>query len=1002
MPQLPTTGETLLTGLSDFWHRFFADKDQLNVLYSATEELLGQAYLDIVTQVLNQNLQNVPLFNREFWHLFTIREDELLFEPGEDWPYRLTMQDGLREFVFLLNRIYNPTASFEKDIDFVLVDDEMHWKDDPFEQSDGVPLRQLDIVPTIYRQGTDGVVGVGPTSTFSILGNLQEGADGQVTNVDRFESPSADFTAQDIGRQIVHSNTLGTGPQETRTVTGVLNSTTVFCTPDADTTSGPAALQWALRDEGYFNEFDVGRQIELTNPSDARDTHLYTIDTVVDDGVPTDTSLVVTFTEQIDTVFEDTARIQWSHQSTSRVRQLAYWIPDAFFDRENLYLSFGYLINRFEPSTESYRALIDGIFRYFMLGPSLARIESALNVAVGVPVVREDGEIFQSLDTAPSGLDRVNTNRNSYEIPVGSLRSEIEIGDELDAFQALTDIFEATDYVDRPTWYYGAVIPEELLSGPSVLRRNVDPRLYPLVCGSDKWVCGDPQLYCGADETRFVETRREGSDVYHTGDESFLRFRDTVFLPEDVGKILTIEDVEYEITNVGTDPDPYATVTDGSTDPFDLTPVYAAATYSGVNPATGDEWEFAAATFVPADVGRLIEVTAAVTITLGLYRIEEVLSPTQVKVVEYDTGAAVAFPADPGFTARLGLRWEVEVRSPLRHSTGYVMMRNYLRAHIFQVSYDYGSYPDLAYPRPEEDIRDVLDAGKPSYTFMLVVPRSKFRDRVQVVDSVEFFGVLNYTDSMQEVDWRVSAGGGSIAGEHYAYSQPAVAWMDSVRRAEFSSITEIPQASEVDKVVVSSALEGGTSPTLTVTFWAWTGMMWVPTGDVEVLDPAGSDLFILDTVGNRIAISVSETGTADADSAGVSFGLIADVPRTVVFVSPTLSSSTGAYIDSTNQFQDTNFFFNVADVLRELIVKVGFTEYRYRITALVDEHTVEVVEAYPGTTPSFVGTTDLEWYIGRPTRTTTPTVCGGVPSDVVKTTPDNYIVPWPVHMMLKD
>ena len=86
MPVLPTNAETLLTGLSDFWQRFFADKDQLNVLYAATEELLGQAYLDIVTQVLNANLERTPLFNREFWQLLTIREDALSFVPSTLLP----------------------------------------------------------------------------------------------------------------------------------------------------------------------------------------------------------------------------------------------------------------------------------------------------------------------------------------------------------------------------------------------------------------------------------------------------------------------------------------------------------------------------------------------------------------------------------------------------------------------------------------------------------------------------------------------------------------------------------------------------------------------------------------------------------------------------------------------------------------------------------------------------------------------------------------------------
>ncbi len=224
--------------------------------------------------------------------------------------------------------------------------------------------------------------------------------------------------------------------------------------------------------------------------------------------------------------------------------------------------------------------------------------------------------------------------------------------------------------------------------------------------------------------------------------------------------------------------------------------------------------------------------------------------------------------------------------------------------------------------------------------------------------------------------------------------------MDSIRRDAFSSISEIPQSELVEKVVVSGALTGGTSPTLEVTFYAWTGMSWTPTGDTATLDPSGSNVFVVDTFGARLGISVTETGAPS--SAGVVFGLIAAEARTVIYTSPVSTSLTGATNAGTNEFTDANVFFHEGDILREILVTIGLVTHRYRITGLVDEHTVEVIDVETGSAPSFTANSGLDWYIGLPTRTTTGVVVGGVPADVVKTVAGNYIVPWPIQMLLTD
>jgi hypothetical protein len=174
----------------------------------------------------------------------------------------------------------------------------------------------------------------------------------------------------------------------------------------------------------------------------------------------------------------------------------------------------------------------------------------------------------------------------------------------------------------------------------------------------------------------------------------------------------------------------------------------------------------------------------------------------------------------------------------------------------------------------------------------------------------------------------------------------------------------------------------------------------VLTGDVSVLNPAVSNTDTVDTNGMRMAVQVVAAGTPS--TAGVAYGFITNEPRTMIYTLPTLTSITGATTVATNTFSDVNVFFNDADILREILVTVGLVTYRYRIATVTDENTVTVLDSFDGSTPVFAAGTDLEWHLGRPLRTTTPIIAGGVPADVTKSVAGNYIVPWPVQMTVQD
>lgn len=360
MSKIYTGTASFLNGLSDLWLRFFKDKDVLDALFRGAEVLVGQAYLDLVSNVLNVSMREAPVFNKELFRLLTIREDQVTYDITRDiWVFQ--MPESLKDFQYLYNKIFAPTVILEKGIDFEIDTtgeyDELRFQADPFDwDGSGVPI------PGIATR---------------------------------------------------------------------------------------------------------------------------TVDVVQDDG------------------------------TTLAKRQLAFWVPDTQVDHYNLYLTYGYLLGRFEPSSEAFRALLRGITQYFTLGPTPDRITSALNVIVGLPLVRDDGEVLQEV-TLVDDIRYVKTDKQTYEfdyrIPI---RSDIlDSGNwgtlTFTAFEYLTEVFIVRDWISDPTWWYEGVVPEALLPDESYARRVIAPVMYENLIDNPPGLVrvGDPGFFIGADDDGFVPTGR--------------------------------------------------------------------------------------------------------------------------------------------------------------------------------------------------------------------------------------------------------------------------------------------------------------------------------------------------------------------------------------------------------------------------------------------------------------------------------------------------------------
>lgn len=1154
MAVLGNNTETFLTGLSDFWQRFFSDKEVLQGVYAGAEVALGQAYLDMVTEVLNVNLTDMPLFNREFWKLMTMREDLLRFQDG-GWTYPLP--DNIAHFHFLTNRIYNPTVALERDIDFTLDEDErtIAFAANPFDTGlDGVPSRQVDIVPTIFQTGLDGIYDPLFPRTFSVRGFVRDGIDGGLpipVSSDQFTSVSANFTADDIGRVLVftYDGTTydGVGPNPAPPeILAVLDPETLLLDTAITITAAPVTdLPWEIRVTEVFASTDVGDDLVLQDPVVPGTSYTAEI-TAVDPG-----GLSVTIDQDIG-ITPDSEAVPWTHQSKSRVTEFVFWIPDAFIDRENLWLSFGYLVSRYEVTSESYRSLLEGIFRYFILGPTIGLTEAALNVMSGVPVVREDGEVVTLIDTADADFDIVYTDRRSYEIPKGSLKPEIVVGTELEAFEALTTIFTVADHIADPNWYLGEVIPENLVENANVTRRNVDPTLYRSLVGNPRWLIGDPGFFIGADDSRFVPQDKEGLDGRTTGtavaaqnalfqsvhppgdgeqftidgklytlqnvlvdangniqigssfEETAQNIFDAVnltgtagvqyatsmtihptvtatatfftttggffpvttssqvnfeaktpgaagnsiavsetlangnwtntpnfvggsglgggaymtshqqkFFEYEVDQFITIAGNSYQITEVGTSPEPYVKF-DG-----DITADLLASNFVAVvaEPSVGNgRILITGAGLTDDDVGRFVRVNAG---TLGGqdFLISEVLSAEVVTLVDIDTLVEPVLILGDITSVFLGLVWEIESRAPLRHTTGYLFMRDFLKQHIFTVSYDLTEFPDIPFPRLDDDVRDVLLEGKPAYVTMFFNPNNYLRDTVCVAEEVlEVDVVVGLFDDMEEIGGNNIIGDHWMVGDYYYYAYPTLAWIDLFRGNELALnagkigeiliFRQLPRVGEQDKVAFSLYAEGGTGVEADIEVW-YTDQddNLYPTGDIISLELDGANIGIVDTNGLDLWILARLSFTVEPPIWAVNYGYIRNEPATIQLTEDTGYTELAAnFPGGSNEFVDpSGYQFNQEDIGRQITVLVQGIPERFWISAVNSDTSVNLLSTTELAVPNFAAESDVAWRPGPPRRLATPVVVGGQyptvphPDEVSN---EAYILSWPILVTL--
>ncbi len=429
------------------------------------------------------------------------------------------------------------------------------------------------------------------------------------------------------------------------------------------------------------------------------------------------------------------------------INEISFWASDVLVDRFNLYNTFGYLISKYSRSSEAYRDFIRGVFQLFMLGPTLERFESAINILAGLPVIRDDNETLITYSTgalasftADGNLFGVDSSFTSiaYAFTFTDINKQIFVNNGLNANHTftITSVVSAGKVILDPTPTTDVNVNWELreLDTPQSVVTNRHtytlPRAVPVkskYLNTGNYGVLKLQAFEVISSiflvTDYVETPRwwesttipaelwEGESVVRRS--STPQLFENIINPADGGRI---GDPGF-IIGAGSDGfvPPQDVVRTGISDGTLLgDPLYPISNNTYFTTPTGN--------FTIADIGNLLAILP------GIFRITNIVSTTKIQIE--------SFVQQPVSTA--GVLWEVRSGAiALRHKAAFVVLDKYLKQNLFTVTFDFSTIGliDLSILT---DLKKLIFGVKPSYTYLVLNPYAIFEEVVKIIEDFDY------------------------------------------------------------------------------------------------------------------------------------------------------------------------------------------------------------------------------------------------------------------------
>ena len=855
MALIGNNASTLLDGLSSFWTTLFKDIGDLQAVYEGTEITLGQAYLDMMEDVLNIDVTETPLFHKEYYRLITIREDQVIYSDGgadtSKTRYVFKPSDLFTALPQLQNKVFNPTAAYEQALDYELTAGELHFKQDPLDPtaSRGFARRELDVEVAGFFTASGllplGAPGVGTTATV----------------IDAFTDPDTHISYVIIGEgEGVHF--APTGTVYLALMPSVPGGAYTYSSIDTYEGFGDVFTITTSVDFGLEVHTGFVIQVGAATPALQRgDTLLigvppattaYTIVAVLSDRIALSaaTPLPVypagmepaSYVWSVTRTYADgtTAAIRSGSGASAfirtnilRVNQVSFWAIDAHIDDYRLYTNFGHLFGEQRLSTEAYRAFIRGLMQLYILGPAIDRVESALNVVAGYPVIRDDGEILQSYTSGLASAGTAGTLTGNVFYDPDAAFSTADLNGYL-------EITAAHNAANVGVWPISAIIDATHihLTGDAFINETLT-LTWELTRTNQQVVTTDKQTYA---YPRHVPLR---TDIKDPANFDVLTFR--AFEPLTTAVLVTdyIKDPEWwhhivipqnlmpgaslAQRNVSTvlypllagplgnarvgDPglftgcDEFGTLQPGAQGNGVIHFHYPDAWPAGDVPRIG-YWNPP-----PGDIFYMTPEGG------GWFRatLPPVVPPTNMYALKFadshgheTTSLFLAGPAEGWYDNG----WITPPTEPLRHNGAFIFMDRFLQAHLFCVRID----PTVKLTGIlTQDLEKILYDVKPVHTALYFQPVTLFTDEIVTSEMLlEVTATVRLNDLLAVTDNLLYAGSENVTGEEFDFADDTgPALIPEVTRVAASPIvhSQTPPRIGVPVAITTFGVDGGGIPT---------------------------------------------------------------------------------------------------------------------------------------------------------------------------------------------
>lgn len=244
---------------------------------------------------------------------------------------------------------------------------------------------------------------------------------------------------------------------------------------DIQTTVGSSIELLLIRSSdlvvGELNTFNISKKIVSTRYV-ANKPMLPT--TLLESGVdfriePDSTNMgyKVAFSKSIDSFAFPTRLL-----SDGVTKEYALWFVDAEIDEQLISKYYGRLIDvPAAASTDLFKNFVYGLYYVYNQGPVLSLIRKGLNLALGIPLARDNETVLDVRNYIDTDLYIVITDKNQYVVPYGIYPSVVP-DQVLSVSDEIAQWVEIKDWIEYDEWWVNMYIPPSVI--PSLPTGQLD------------------------------------------------------------------------------------------------------------------------------------------------------------------------------------------------------------------------------------------------------------------------------------------------------------------------------------------------------------------------------------------------------------------------------------------------------------------------------------------------------------------------------------------------